>query len=140
MTRHECSALITLSHDRPMTRTRLICTALFVLFAGCSAAAMSAQQPPDERDAGEGHRLAVKICDARHVAASDQQFLPILRPPAPTFQVIADRPGTIAALLRNFLLTTHATITNTGNMPNLQLTDDQVGVLVAYILSLRKRH
>ena len=101
---------------------------------------MSAQQPPEERDVGEGHRLAVKICDARHVAASDQQFLPILRPPAPTFQVIADRPGTIAALLRNFLLTTHATITNTGNMPNLQLTDDQVGVLVAYILSLRKRH
>jgi len=37
-------------------------------------------------------------------------------------------------------LTTHATITNTGNMPNPQITDDQVGVLVAYILRLRKRH
>jgi hypothetical protein len=43
MTRYECSAVITLSHDRPITRTRLICTALFVLFAGCSAAAASAQ-------------------------------------------------------------------------------------------------
>jgi hypothetical protein len=73
----------------------------------------------------------VKICDACHVAASDQQFPPILRPPAPSFQAIADRPGTTAALLRNFLLTTHATITNTDNMPNPQLTDDQVGVLVA---------
>jgi len=43
-------------------------------------------------------------------------------------------------LIAEFPLTTHATITNTGNMPNLQLTDDQVGVLVAYILRLRKRH
>jgi cytochrome c2 len=34
-------------------------------------------------DAKEGHRLALKICYACHVVASDQPYPPILRHPAP---------------------------------------------------------
>jgi hypothetical protein len=63
-----------------------------------------------------------------------------LRQPGPSVLAVANRPGTTAASLQSFLLTTHATIPNADNMPNPQLTDDQVRVLVSYILSLRKRH
>jgi hypothetical protein len=69
-----------------------------------------------------------------------QQFPPILRQPAPSFDAIANRPGTAGESLRRFLPTTHATITRTANMPNLQLTDDQERALVSYIFSLRNQH
>ena len=51
--------------------------------------------------------------------------------------MIANRRDTTAASLRSFLLTTHATLAEPANMPNPQLTDDQVTQLVSYILSLR---
>jgi mono/diheme cytochrome c family protein len=36
-------------------------------------------------DVAQGHHLATLICSACHVAARDQPFEPILRPPAPSF-------------------------------------------------------
>lgn len=117
----------------------------FVLLAGCGAlagslaAAANTQEIPQGGDPREGHRLAVKICGACHVAAPDQQFPPILRPSAPSFHAIANRPGVSAESLRTFLLTTHSTIATPRNMPNPQLTDDQATAVVSYILSLRDR-
>jgi mono/diheme cytochrome c family protein len=87
-------------------------------------------------DPAEGHRLALKICSACHMVASDQQSPPVLRHPAPDFQAIAGKPGTSAASLQRFMLTTHAEIATAGNMPNPRLTEDQAAEISAYILSL----
>jgi cytochrome c1 len=57
--------------------------------------------------------------------------------PAPSFRIIAKKRGTNADSLRNFLLTTHTILAEPANMPNPQLTKDQVTQLVSYILSLR---
>jgi cytochrome c len=116
---------------------RFVLTTVFAALVSVFSCGVRAQELPAAGDPQEGHRLALKICDACHIAAADQQSPPILRHPAPSFRVIADRRGTTAASLRTFLLTTHATIAEPANMPNPQLTDDQVTQLVSYILSLR---
>ena len=85
----------------------------------------------------EGHRLALKICAACHVVAPDQQYPPLLIHPAPDFQTIAVRPGISTVSLQQFILTTHAGITNPDNMPNPQLTEDQAADIASYIASLR---
>jgi hypothetical protein len=118
--------------------SRFMQIALIGIVAGSIAGSVRAQERPEEADIREGHRLAVKICDYCHVAASDQQFLPILRPPGPRFEAIANRPGVTAESLRTFFVTTHSTLATPKNMPNPQLTEDQVRVVVSYILSLRR--
>jgi mono/diheme cytochrome c family protein len=107
------------------------CLALAVLVGG----AASAQQD----EVARGHRLATLICSACHVAAPDQNFEPILRPPAPPFVLIAQRSEVTADFLRMFLTTTHRDISSPNGMPNPQLLDYQIGEISAYILSLRKR-
>jgi mono/diheme cytochrome c family protein len=92
-----------------------------------------------ENEVTEGHHLATLICSACHVAAPDQSFEPILRPPAPAFVSIAERSNVTADFLRTFLTTTHRDISNPRGMPNPQLLDDQIKQISAYILSLRKR-
>jgi mono/diheme cytochrome c family protein len=116
---------------------QLVLTAV-ILLLGAAGVAARAQLTAEGSDIQEGHRLALRICYACHIVASDQEEPPILHNPAPSFQSIADRPGTTAASLRNFMLTTHRTIATPANMPNLQLTADQVTQLVSYILSLRR--
>lgn len=85
-----------------------------------------------------GHQLALQICSACHIAAPDQSAPPILTNPAPSFQTIADRPGTSAASLQNFLLSIHLSLANGKDMPNPQLTEDQANDLAAYVMSLRR--
>ena len=91
-----------------------------------------------ENDAGKGHDLATLVCANCHVAAADQRFTPILNPPAPSFESIAQRPDTTAQSLEKFMTTTHRGIDNPGGMPNPYLMDYQVKQITAYILSLRK--
>ncbi len=109
-----------------------------IWLVGAAGLVARAQPVAEGGDAQEGHRLAVKICASCHVVAWDQRFPPVLRNPAPSFRTIANRPGTTAASLRNFISTTHETIATPANMPNPELTDDQVTALVSYILSLRQ--
>lgn len=89
-------------------------------------------------DVQQGHRLAVLICANCHVAASDQRFDPILRPPAPSFDSIAQRNTTTVDSLRAFLSSTHRDLSTPEGMPNPQLMDFQVRQVAAYLLSLRK--
>jgi mono/diheme cytochrome c family protein len=114
--------------------------AAVVVLCGFMAAAAGAQGLREETNAAEGHRLALKICSACHVVAADQQSLPILRPPAPSFQAIANRPQTTLHGLQTFILKTHATIATPGNMPNPELTEDQAEALALYVLNLRSGH
>jgi mono/diheme cytochrome c family protein len=92
-----------------------------------------------EDQVARGHGLATLICSACHVAAPDQNFEPILRPPAPPFASIAQRNNVTADFLRTFLTTTHRDISSPNGMPNPQLLDYQIEDISAYILSLRKR-
>jgi mono/diheme cytochrome c family protein len=92
-----------------------------------------------EDDVAQGHHLATLICSACHVAAPDQDFEPILRPPAPAFASIAQRSDLSAEFLSTFLTTTHRDVANPKGMPNPLLLDYQIKQISAYILSLRKR-
>ena len=96
-----------------------------------------AQSSPND-DVLAGKRLAIMICAACHVASRDQPSEPILQPPAPDFESIAQRASASADMLQNFLATTHRDIGNPKGMPNPQLLDYQAREIVSYVLSLRK--
>ena len=87
----------------------------------------------------QGKRLAVRICSDCHVVARGDVPQPILQPPAPSFESIAQRGTMTADSIRIFLTTTHRDISNPKGMPNPQLVDDQIGRLMAYLLSLQKK-
>ena len=90
-------------------------------------------------DVQQGHRLAVLICSNCHIAASDQPFEPILRPPAPSFESIAQRANLSTESVQAFLTATHRSISKPEAMPNPELLDSQVRQVAAYLLSLRKQ-
>jgi cytochrome c1 len=102
--------------------------------------AASAQQASVTDDARKGHELAIVICSNCHVAADDQPFAPILRPPAPSFESIAQRANITTDYVRTFLTTTHRSISKPEAMPNPQLIESHVEQVTAYLLSLRKPH
>ncbi len=86
--------------------SRVICfwTALVVgstiLFS--NAGAEPSRQNPDPVN---GHRLAVLICSACHIAGPDQKDPPILRPPGISFQQLAKKEGISYDQIREFILT-----------------------------------
>jgi hypothetical protein len=106
---------------------------------GVVAGSAWAQDASVTEDVREGHRLAIIICSNCHIAAHDQPFEPILRPPAPSFESIAQRDNITTDSVRKFLTTTHRSISNPTGMPNLELIDSHVKQVAAYLLSLRKR-
>ena len=109
---------------------------LIVLYlAGGSARSQDSVNPGDVRS---GHALAVQFCSLCHVAARDQYAPPILRPPAPSFDTIAQRETTNADSIGAFLTTTHQGLDNPNGMSNPRLQDYEVRQVTAYLLSLRK--
>jgi mono/diheme cytochrome c family protein len=118
----------------------LIMTVRFVsawLVAFCAVGGSARAQDTGTDDVQQGHRLATLVCSACHVAAADQPFEPILRPPAPSFESIARRGSITSDSVQAFLTTTHRDVGNPQGMPNPQLLDYQVKQLAAYLLSLR---
>jgi mono/diheme cytochrome c family protein len=102
-----------------------------------ASVAAHAQQPAPHGNPQRGRVFALHHCDACHIVAADQQFKPLVPGRAPSFQDVADRPGTTADSLTSFLTKPHPR----GQMPpNPELTPAQVADLVSYILSLRSRH
>jgi cytochrome c553 len=85
-----------------------------------------------------GHKWANMICAFCHVASSDQDIPPILRPPAPSFESIAQREAISAEWIQTFLATTHRDVGANNGMPNPMLLDSQMAEVAAYIMSLRK--
>jgi len=110
-----------------------------IVFALCAVTGPAlGQEAGNADDVRKGHELAAIVCANCHVAAADQRFKPLLNPPAPSFESIAQRPGTTAESLATFMTTTHRGIDNPNGMPNPYLMDYQVKQAVAYIMSLRK--
>ena len=98
------------------------------------AAAMLAGGPVAAQRAGDpeaGRRLAEAWCSNCHVIG------PGASGPAsdavPTFPAVARMPSTTAMSLRVFLQTPHS------RMPDLQLSNEHMDDVIAYILSLRDR-
>jgi mono/diheme cytochrome c family protein len=116
----------------PMLSSMLL-IAIEVLATGAQATGIDTND-----QVAKGHKLALQICSACHVAALDQVKPPILRNPAPSLQSIANRPTTSATSVQNFLLTIHLSVANGTDMPNPELTEDQARDLAAYVMSLRK--
>ena len=107
--------------------------------AALAAVVTSVAQAPGPQPQN-GRELALHVCSACHVVAKDQQFSPLLDPPAPSFMQIANRPGTKADALRHFVKNTHwdeKTLPLT--MPNPRLTDWETADVASYIMSLRSR-
>jgi mono/diheme cytochrome c family protein len=112
---------------------------IYLLAFGVVLGSARAQEGSVADDVQQGHRLAIIICSNCHIAARDQPFEPILRPPAPSFESIAQRGTINADSVRTFLTTTHRDIGNPAGMPNPQLLDFQIKQVGAYLLSLRKQ-
>lgn len=115
---------------------RAVSSLLIFLSMGISAAL--AQQGSQGDEVSQGHYVAAEICSICHLAAPDQAQLPLLKPPAPPFAAIAQRPDINAQSLTKFITTTHRGLDHPAGMPNPDLADFQVKQVVAYILSLRK--
>jgi len=116
--------------------SRHAASALLLALAVGSGTAVAQERGTD--DVQGGHRLATIICSNCHVAAPDQPFRPILDPPAPSFDSIAQRSNVDADFIAKFLTTTHRDISNPNGMPNPQLLDFQIRQITAYLLSLKK--
>ncbi|HMK78892.1 MAG TPA: c-type cytochrome [Xanthobacteraceae bacterium] len=96
-------------------------------------------QHSQDSQVAKGRELALMVCSACHIVAPKQELTPILRPPAPPFEVIAMRPRTTAESLSGFLATNHKAATAKLEMPDPMLVDYQIGEVVSYILSLRRK-
>lgn len=110
-----------------------------VAISACSALGSARAQQAASDDIRNGHYLAVLMCSTCHVIGPDQSIEPVLRPPAPSFESLAQRNTTNAEQIRSFLATTHRGISNPAGMPNPELTDFQMKQVEAYLLGLPKQ-
>jgi mono/diheme cytochrome c family protein len=78
---------------------------------------------------GQGLALAKQVCARCHAVEKGASASPAAG--APSFEDIANTPGMTATALSAALHTSHST------MPNLVLTGDEAGNVIAYILSLK---
>ena len=121
-----------------LTRSGLIAfAALMGAFFGLPAHAADLQHDPVRQ---RGEHIARLVCSACHVVAADQEFPPLLRPPAPGFEEIANRPDTNAATVRRFVMETHWDMkTLPAQMPSQMLSKAEATAVASYLVSLRRR-
>jgi cytochrome c2 len=106
-----------------------------LLLASASAGGAAAA----DRETDAGRRIAALVCAPCHVVAKDQEFGPMLNEPTPSFEDIANRPGTSAQSLRRFLTEIHWNARDIPlRMPDPMLAEHQKAAVIAYILSLRR--
>lgn len=101
-----------------------------------AAVSVGAQQPSFRGNPQEGRRMAQNLCETCHIVSTDQEIKPLVPDYAPSFYDVANRQGTTAASIEDFLLHRH----RYGNMPFPELTNAQAADLARYILSLKGRH
>jgi mono/diheme cytochrome c family protein len=106
---------------------------------GLSGQLASAGGIPYDFSVARGEHIARIVCSACHVVATDQEYPPILKKPAPDFREIANRPGTSAESLQHFIMNTHWDVDSLPmTMPNPMLGKDEAGAVSRYILRLRR--
>ncbi len=86
-----------------------------------------------------GQTIALAQCSACHVVAPSQEYPPLLRDPAPSFQSIANRPNVSEKSLQHFVLTTHWDLKTVPiTMPNPILSRADARAVIQYLLGLRE--
>ena len=86
--------------------------------------------PVCAQDANAGLTLARQLCSECHAVERAQPRSP--NPASPPFETIANVPGMTGIALSAALQSPHR------SMPNVMLDANQLGSIVAYILSLRR--
>jgi mono/diheme cytochrome c family protein len=109
-----------------------------VALAFSTGTTTTAQEPGAAGDVQAGRAVALKICRVCHMVSAGPQREPVMKPPAPSFESIANRPGATSDSLLAFLETKHRSVGNYKEMPGLKITDEQSRDVVHYIMSLRK--
>jgi mono/diheme cytochrome c family protein len=120
---------------RPMPQTLAIgFSALLTAIAGSGA-----EVTPNEAAIRAGHNIAVSSCVACHVVSSGQTLKPVLGPGIPSFEEIANRPGTTAESLEAAMKTArwHEPGMTARLLPMSRLSDKERAQVAFYILSLR---
>jgi mono/diheme cytochrome c family protein len=118
----------------------LVALAAIVLSSGAAEPAPTAQGKAAEGDAAAGRAFALLACTGCHVVAADQPFKPdYVGPPRPRdFKDIAKQPGVTADSLRRYLETL-PDVPQNGQMPNLELSSQELRDVIAFILSQRDK-
>jgi mono/diheme cytochrome c family protein len=90
----------------------------------------------DRVAAALGHDLAQQFCTTCHLIEAGQK-----NPPGhvggPSFQTVADRPDTTRESLRHHLTMTHTNAMIPLQMPNPQLSEDELVKIISYLMSLK---
>lgn len=100
------------------------------------ASSAQAQEASSDQVAA-GRRFAQLVCGACHAVTSRPDESPLLRPPAPSFAVLAQRPSLTDKSLREFLSSNHRNLGPAEAMPNPRLVDYQIDEIVAYFMALK---
>jgi mono/diheme cytochrome c family protein len=82
-------------------------------------------------DAMKGMEYASQMCSECHAVRREEPMSPM--PDAPRFEDIANSPGKTSIALTAWFQTSHPT------MPNISMSHAEIGDIVEYILSLRKK-
>jgi mono/diheme cytochrome c family protein len=123
--------------EHPVRQT-LLAAATAVSLASFIPAQPGRQRTSLSHNAAEiGHKLALFVCSTCHEVDPNQEFLPALINPAPSFATIAHDVKSTRISLRKFLDTPHGDFSKLPmQMPDMMLTDQRT-LPFAYIMSLR---
>jgi mono/diheme cytochrome c family protein len=113
---------------------------LIISLAAAIAASMVVSARAEDKAADQvasGRAFALSVCAACHVVAKDQSRPPILKPPAPSFFEIMQRPNVSEKSLREFLSSRHGGLGEHKKMPNPGLAPFQIDKIVAYLMTLK---
>jgi mono/diheme cytochrome c family protein len=108
------------------------------LFLALALALVGAALASETATVAAGRKLALDVCAACHVVASDQPRAPLLKPPAPSFADIVERQNATQAWLRDFLARPHGESRRMSAMPPFLLPSSEVDAVVAYLLSVKR--
>ena len=85
-----------------------------------------------------GKDLAVDLCAPCHIVSPQTSEPRRLGLAAPSFLDIAQGPKAAPEALRGFLRSTNSSVAHPAAMPHLELTDEQIEAIAAYLSSLRQ--
>ena len=85
-----------------------------------------------------GKDLAVSLCSPCHIVLPQTSERRPSGLAAPSFLDIAQGPKAAPEALRGFLHSTNSSVAHPAAMPHLELTDEQIEAIAAYLSSLRQ--
>jgi mono/diheme cytochrome c family protein len=117
-------------------------TAAVIVSISAAIVAGAAQAQSDDKATRAGYNVAVTTCVACHVVSSDQTLKPVLGPGIPSFQEIANRPGTSITSLTEAMKVArwHDPGMAATLLPMSRISDVERTQVASYILSLRAKN